>query len=144
MWDYRGSYGPFAYGYRYRRGKYQRRRADLPKLRFTRVEAEVRPEPRGIPIQARLLLAELYPKAVFVFTRMPFAPGTEISVTFSWPRQFFLKGRVVACSAVGQGRIIRSTSDGYRLAIALEFESDTDRFLAESHILELRSKYVFV
>ncbi|MCC7441059.1 MAG: hypothetical protein IT285_05480 [Bdellovibrionales bacterium] len=145
MWDLRANYGPYSYAARLRRAARARlHKASIPKLKLLRVEAQVRPEPRGVSLEARVFLADLFPRAVFLFARLPFVVDTEISVTLSWPRQIFMKGRVASCTQVGgRGAVISGSPFVYRVSVELTFGGETERLALEEHVLELRSRYLF-
>ncbi len=124
-------------------GRRRREKADLlkkraPKLKVKRVPAEVRIQ-EGFAshegsIRARVILNDLAPSGLILSTAQPLYPGQRISLTLSYPRQFFIRAVVMACNTVTFGEhVITEQSYNYRVLVKFIFDGDSEREIVRDY-----------
>jgi len=97
-------------------------------LHIRRVPAQIRPlgphatETSSV-IPANLILNDLTPRGVALFTTEALQVDRVVELTFEEPRQFFIRARVRACNTIVIDRKI-ITKQVYPFRILLEFEFD--------------------
>jgi len=85
-----------------------------------------KPHPKDL-VAARILLNDLKPEGLTMFTEKPLMVGDSIRITLLEPTHFYCKGRVVWCQELpSEGRILSPFSFTYRVGIQFEFDSELD------------------
>lgn len=118
-----------------------------PSLHLRRASAEIAVlDDQGVKVgvvPASLLINDLTPSFVTVFSTRPIAVGQEVSLTIPSPRLFYVRGRIASCAdATITRNIVSSHSFGYRLAIRFEFESEEEARMILRYCREMRERYV--
>ncbi|MEN9723771.1 MAG: hypothetical protein RJB38_1757 [Pseudomonadota bacterium] len=101
----------------------------FPHLR--RVVASI--EIEGQSFDARVLLNDIAPGGLRLFSSKPVAPGESVFLTLYEPRILEVKARVIERSApMRQGHILSAAHFPHRMAVRFEFSSDDEeRAVAE-------------
>jgi hypothetical protein len=116
-------------------------------LHIKRVTAELRAA--SIPGQApkvataRIILNDISPFGVGLFTEIPFSQGQDIALTFEHPKRFYVRGKIAWCEEVRtSGRIIQTEEFKYRIAIQFSFQSKEDQDAVRVFCEELQREHV--
>lgn len=115
-----------------------------PKIRLNtkRIEAELKltndlDKAKVNPI--RMILNDLRVEGVHVFAADPVLMEAEVSITFTYPKQFYARGKVVSCANIGvESKIITDKPVRYRIGIQFSYDGDEDKKATEDFINELR------
>lgn len=112
------------------------------ELHIRRATAEIRLADRmgtgATTHSASLLLNELTPKGVMLFSDEAFAPGQRINLTLTDPKLFFVRGRIVGCQTITHdSKVIRVKPIAYRIMVAFEFQNFYEREQVRYHVGEI-------
>ena len=110
--------------------------------RLTRIDAEIkviaRPPATPTYTEARLMLTDISPKSLNLFSVNPIMVGQEIGMTLEEPRQIYLRGRVVSCQEYdADSHIISVKPYSYRMQIKFIFETPEERERVARFVYEL-------
>jgi hypothetical protein len=100
-------------------------------LHLKRVRAEVRinatqSAPQKIA-EARVLLNDVSPTGMGIFSTIPFLVGQEVAITLEDPKRVFLRGRVTWCQEYDvDSHILSANSFSYRMGIKFVFQSKVE------------------
>lgn len=87
----------------------------------------------------RIVLNDLRIEGVHVFAADLILVETEVSITFTYPKQFYLKGKVVSCTNIAaDSKIISDSPVKYRIGIQFEYETPEDKVAVEEYLVQLR------
>jgi hypothetical protein len=93
--------------------------------------------------QARVVLNDITPTTLVLFTSMPLLPGQEVAVTLEEPKQFYIQGSVSWCELYNiNSHIISSNPFGYRSMIEFRFNTDEEREEVRAYCDELGIKWL--
>ena len=111
----------------------------LPHLR--RVAARVRFESQIF--DARVLLNDISPEGIRVFSSLPLVPGDRLEVTLFEPRLLSVQGLVVERFApMRQGHILTNgRTYPYRMSVEFQFSSEDERLALAEFVNELFSQH---
>jgi hypothetical protein len=122
----------------------------LPSARFARVNGlAVTSESAEDPIQIRVLLNDLTPKTIGIFSKKPLKTGTEVELALELTQTFYLRGLVKSSTVYNTNlRVISVDFFQYRSLIEIIFESTAekqliDQFCRRLSIQEVVKKSVF-
>lgn len=121
-----------------RRERAERMKKRIPKLKLKRVPAEIRIQ-EGFAstegaIRARVVLNDLMPKGVILSSTKPLYPGQRVSLTLSYPRQFFIRAVVLACNTVNLAEhVITDEPHNYRVLVKFIFDSTQEQNLVRDY-----------
>lgn len=127
------------------RRQYQRNR--LP-VHFKRARAEVKltglgADPNKI-IEARVLLNDITPKGIGLFSTSPMLPSQEISITVDQPKRLYVRGRIVWCMEHNiNSHVLSESKYSYRVGIQFLFDTDEERKALETYVQELEKQYLY-
>lgn len=100
-------------------------------MHLKKVRAEMKivgPDKRPSISEARVVLNDMSPEGVGIFSSLPVLVGQEISLTMEDPRQVFLKGRVVWCQEFDVGSpVVSQHTFSYRMGIRFVFSSPKEQ-----------------
>ncbi len=93
--------------------------------------------------QAMLVLNELTPDGIHLFSEAPFGSQQELTLNIPSLRNFFIKGRVVFCSEtpVNPG-IMSARAFQYRLELAFIFQSESEREAVREYCNYLKAAFL--
>jgi hypothetical protein len=116
-------------------------------LHLKRVQAELKvADPGQTPTvtSARVLLNDISPKGMGLFSASPFLPGTEIALTLSSPRQVYLRGRVAWCQEYDvDSKILSKNQFSYRVGIEFLFDSEAEEKSLKAFCEEIFKEHLF-
>jgi len=96
-----------------------------------------------VRILSRVILNDMTPLGLFVYTSVPLTPGQQIQLTMDSPARFFVHGKVISTQNVGVGsRVISEVSYPYRIQILFEFKSSGDQDLVQRYCQEVLGSYL--
>jgi hypothetical protein len=149
MWDVPG-YRVRAYVQATRKAREEAKERRRPRLHFQRTVGELRlaPDwPGGSEelLPARVVLNDLYPRGVFVFTPSALMPGRECAITIPEPRRFYIRGVVTSCKEIATGgRVLPSDAAfKYRVAIEFDFGSVYEEESVREYCTELAADFLY-
>ncbi|NDD91924.1 hypothetical protein EBZ37_07555 [bacterium] len=91
---------------------------------------------------ARILLNDISPEGLRLFSSLPVVPGDRVDITLLEPRTLAVKGLVVERFApMRQGHILSSRSYPHRLSVRFEFSSEDERLAVAEFVNELFSQH---
>lgn len=91
----------------------------------------------------RVILNEVTPAGLYLYSTEPFFPGQEISLTLEQPRRFFARGRVISCSRADlNSRVFSTKPFPYRLAVVFDCQNVNETAAIEKYCSELHSQYL--
>jgi hypothetical protein len=130
------------------RTRQQRKRTKEQKsIHIKRVHAELRTA--SIPGQtptvatARIVLNDMSPLGVGLFTQVPFTLGQEIALTFEHPKRAYIRGKVLWCEEMIQaGKILSAETYKYRIGIQFKFQSKEDEAAIRAFCEEISADQV--
>jgi len=106
--------------------KRERERSRRP-LHLKRVYAQIKVETQAEPakvLDARILLNDITPQGLGLFSMEPILVGQNIAITLDHPSRIYLKGRVVHCQEFAVNSHIMSKDPFlYRVGIHFQFVS---------------------
>lgn len=125
--------------------QYQRNR--LP-VHFKRARAEVKLSGLGADptkiIEARVLLNDITPKGIGLFTTSPMLPSQEISITVDQPKRLYVRGRIVWCMEHNANtHILSETKYAYRVGIQFIFDTEEERQALAKYVQELEAQFLY-
>lgn len=125
--------------------QYQRNR--LP-VHFKRARAEVKLSGLGADptkiIETRVLLNDITPKGIGLFSTAAMLPGQEISITVDQPKRFYARGRIVWCMEHNaNSHVLTESKYSYRVGIQFIFDTEEERKALETYVQELEAQYLY-
>lgn len=112
-------------------------------LHFLRTRAEIKiPDLNGdaIIVDARVILNDISPKGVGLFSTQALLPGQDVAITLEEPKRIYLKGRIVWCQEHDvESHVLSESRYSYRIGIAFVFETP-EEFQAVQHYCEVLQK----
>jgi len=102
-----------------------------PGIHLQRVDAQLKAvgvigsesEPKVI----RIFLNEFSPTEVAVFSKVAWAAGQEVAVTFQDPRRFYVRGQIAWCKEFNsRSRVHSENTFSYRVGIQLLFDNEEE------------------
>jgi hypothetical protein len=116
-------------------------------LHFKRTEGEIRLSQNFdddlVVINCRVILNDLSPERIFVFSEKPIAVGQAVSLTIQDPKRLFFIGRVVSCKSLPVHRgIVSSHKYEYRIAIRFEFANAKEKHAMQVTYFDLLKNYL--
>lgn len=125
--------------------QYQRNR--LP-IHFKRARAEVKLSGLGADptkiIEARVLLNDITPKGIGIFSTSPMLPSQEISITVDQPKRLYVRGRIIWCMEHNANSHVLSESKySYRVGIQFIFDTDEERKVLEAYVQDLEKEFLY-
>jgi Tfp pilus assembly protein PilZ len=113
-----------------------------------RVQAEVKTVGGlGVPSTvtlARVILNDLTPKGIGLFTSSPMMVGQEIALTIEDPKRFYVRGRIVWCQEVANvNKVLSEHPFSYRIGIEFVVGSPEERQAIKTYCEELSRDYLY-
>jgi hypothetical protein len=88
--------------------------------------------------QGRLLLNDISPKGLGLFSDQPIMVGQEIALTIEEPKRFYVRGRVVWCQeADADSHILSSHPFSYRIGLVFLFQNAAEEAQVKAYCDEL-------
>jgi hypothetical protein len=118
-------------------------------LHIKRVHAELKimPSALGGPAQissARIMLNDMTSKGVGIFSTELMHPGTEVQISISHPKVFFVRGRVTWCQEHDvNSHILSQTAYSYRVGIEFVFQSPEEEKQVKEYCALLAKDHIF-
>ncbi len=122
----------------------QRERQRLA-IHIKQVEGEVTiANAQGPAVPARIVLNDIAPKGVGVFTPEPFGIGQEVELKISKPKEINLRGRVAWCQEYdANSHILSQTPFSFRIGIVFSLDNSEDEQNVKSYCEELAKGYLY-
>src|SRR4051812_46479694 len=98
-------------------------------IRRTMAQVRVVAKPEATPVvtEARILLNDLTPKDVSLFSPQPLGVGHHISLTLEDPKRVYVRGRIVGCQEFDcSSPIVSEHSYSYRVKVVFVFDTPED------------------
>jgi hypothetical protein len=113
-----------------------------------RVTAEIKvlssPASQPTITQARVLLNDLNPKGMGLFSATPLMVGQEVAITLEQPQRIYMRGRIIWCQEYDvDSHIMSSHSFSYRMGIQFIFESAEDEKAVKDFCEQLNRDVIF-
>ena len=124
--------------------------AKLP-VHYKRVRADIAilpssvsgPSEATVHVLCRVVLNDLSPRGVLLFSAQPLTAGQFVDITLTEPQEFSVKGKVLTCQQIIMDhRIISDAQYPYRIAIDFELESAEDRDRVNSYCELIQENYL--
>lgn len=111
-------------------------------LRFKRIQAGLQvAQGLGLPpksIEGRIVLNDLGPEGLFIFTAEALPPDSEVEVNLSFPRTLNVYGKVTGCWLAEQsGRVQSAKVFPFRLRIDFTFLNEGDATAVREYCADL-------
>jgi hypothetical protein len=125
----------------------KKRTKEQKSIHIKRVHAELRTA--SIPGQtptvatARIVLNDISPFGVGLFTEIPFTLGQEIALTFEHPKRAFVRGKILWCEEmIRGGKVLSVETYKYRIGIQFKFQSKEDEAAIRTFCEEISAEHV--
>jgi Tfp pilus assembly protein PilZ len=97
-----------------------------------RVSAELKsvdaPGTPALLAETRIVLNDLSPFGVGLFSEKPFNVGQEVALTLEHPRRIFVKGKIAWCEdQTPHSHVMSAKPFGYRLGIQFTFQTEQEQ-----------------
>ncbi|MCM2324724.1 MAG: PilZ domain-containing protein [Oligoflexia bacterium] len=117
-------------------------------LHIKRVRAELKVvghgTGQGAISEARILLNDLSPTGVGIFSNAAILVGQEIAITLQDPKRVYLRGRVVWCQEYDLHRhVISSSPFSYRMGIHFLFRNQEEEDAVKAFCNEVLREHLF-
>jgi hypothetical protein len=144
------------YGHRYGRKKFQKtfkrslpevQQENNPFVHLRKTPAElILDQGVGRPktiVQALVILNELTPTGVQLFSETPFYPGEEITLNIPSLRNFFVKARIVSCKErPSNPGILPTKSFRHRVGLEFDFQSESEAQAVRDYCNYLKATFL--
>lgn len=95
-------------------------------------------------IKCRLILNEMSPRGVYVYSSAAFAPGQIVALTVHAPRFFYIQAQIVSCAKRQlDHRVIADDPQTYRIRVEFLFSSDEERRSVLEYCRDFLGKYLY-
>lgn len=95
-------------------------------------------------MHARVVLNDISPWGLMLFTSEPLREGQTIAITIQEPYLFYAQGKVMSCHQTSlKTRILTEDPHPYRVQIKFEFHSLFERNAVRMYCQEVLKKYLF-
>lgn len=95
-------------------------------------------------IQACVILNDLSPVGLMLFSPEPFQPGQKINLTLESPKLFYAKGHVTACKHMTlHQHVFGEEMFSYRVAIKFDFNSPDEEIAVRRYCQEIYNRYLY-
>ena len=95
-------------------------------------------------MHARVVLNDISPWGLMLFTSTPLREGQVIAITIQEPYLFYAQGKVMSCHPASlSARILTENPHPYRVQIKFEFHSLFERNAVRMYCQEVLKKYLF-
>jgi hypothetical protein len=99
------------------------------------------PTPNNQILDVRVVLNDISPKQMCLFSSTPLAPGQIAAVTIDEPRRIYVRARILGCQELDcESKVISTQAFGYRLTLAFIFESEEEERQFKSFYEELATE----
>ena len=130
--------------------KRERDRSRRP-MHIKRVHAEIKlVNPRAaqgeaaVLVDARLLLNDLSPKGMGVFSAQAMDAGQEIAITLQDPSRIYLRGKVIHCQEFdANSHVLSAKSFSYRIGIQFLFETADEQAAVKKFCEQISREHIF-
>jgi hypothetical protein len=136
--------------------KRQQDRAKKP-IHLRRVRAEIRLIPHhetfaqaestgtlGELREARVILNDLSPKGIGIYSAEPMVPGNKVRITLEEPRRIVIEGKIVWCQDHKVGSAVLSkNAPNYRVGVKFEFGTPEEEKAFKEFCLDLQKNYLY-
>ena len=97
-------------------------------LRRTRAQVKIVSSIESHPVQeVRVVLNDISPKAMSLFSGDPIGVGQVAAITLDEPTRIYVRARVVSCQELDfESRVITENPFSYRVALLFLFESEEE------------------
>lgn len=93
--------------------------------------------------QAMVVLNELTPDGIHLFSESPFGGHQELTLNIPSLRNFFIKGKVVACTEIQVNPgIMSARSFNYRVQLSFIFNSEAEREAVREYCNYLKASFL--
>ena len=94
--------------------------------------------------EARVLLNDLSPKGLGLFTIEPLVIGQEVALTLEEPKRFYIKARVVWCNEYDSDtHVLTDHAFSYRVGLEFSYETQEEEKGVIDYCEELAQKYLY-
>ncbi|MBU6375974.1 MAG: PilZ domain-containing protein [Bdellovibrionales bacterium] len=109
---------------------------------LTALEGSMPNSSSGSSLKARLLLNDLSPEGLAVYSTEILASGTLVALELQYPEEISLRLRVNWCQQItGVGRVISSAAQSYRIGLIFDYENAEERERVRSFCEKLAGSY---
>lgn len=127
------------------------RKRDRERMRqnfhLRRVRAQIKisePMAPATSTHARLILNDLSPKGMGMFSEAPLMVGQIVAITIEEPRRFYVHGRIVWCQEYdANSHVLSETSFSYRVGVEFVFETKEEEKSVREYCENLVQEYVY-
>jgi hypothetical protein len=126
-----------------KRDKERSRRPIHIKRAIAQVKAVTLNAPEGEKIEARVVLNDLSPKGVGLYTKLPLVPTQEVMVEMQDPGPITLKGRVLWCQHDANSHVVSVQAHSYRIGIEFITTSEDEQKAIQAFCDEVFKNHVF-
>lgn len=93
---------------------------------------------------ARVMLNDLSPKGVGLFSPIAIQPGQEVQLTIEEPKRFFVRGKIAWCQEYdANSHVLSRDPYSFRIGIEFEFTSAEEERQVREHCTMLIREHVF-
>jgi len=120
----------------------------MQQFHFRRVEAEIKLLTVGAenspPMPVRVILNDLSPKGMGLFSVQNVISGQEVLITLKEPKALTIKARVIACQEYeNESHILSPKSYPYRLGVKFIFDSPEQEQQVKEFCEEIEREYLY-
>jgi hypothetical protein len=93
-------------------------------------------------IDVRLILNDLTPKGMGLFSSNRFSPGDEVTIHLESPKKIAIKGKIAWCQEYEvRGKVLTAQSFSYRVGLAFVFSSPEEEQAIKAYCAEVMESY---
>jgi hypothetical protein len=111
-------------------------------IRRTSAQLKIVSPPVALPpMSVRVVLNDISPKQMSLFTSQPLAPGQIAAVTLEEPKRIYVRARILGCQELDyESKVISTQSYSYRVTLLFIFESEEEEKQFKSFYDELTTE----
>ncbi len=108
----------------------------------TSAQMKIVSPPSSTPVmEVRVVLNDITPKQMCLFTNEPITPGQIAAVTLEDPRRIYVRARIVGCQELDyESKVIHTQAFQYRVSLVFLFESEDEQKQFKSYYDELATE----
>jgi hypothetical protein len=93
-------------------------------------------------IDVRLILNDLTPKGMGLFSSTRFSPGDEVTIHLESPKKISLKGKIAWCQEYEvRGKVLTAQSFSYRVGLAFSFATPEEEQAMKAYCAEVMESH---
>jgi hypothetical protein len=131
-----------------RKTRAEGKKPERPVFHIKRTQAEITvlegfAAPKKV-VQACVVLNDLTPSGLLLFSSEPFYPGQRINLTLESPKLFYARGHITACKHMSlHQHVVGEHTYPYRVAIRFEFGSHEEELSVRRYCQEIYTRYLY-